>query len=126
MKILKWSYVDRTAEGKPVKILKWWTRTVVFQCKSKSFKKTVEKAVKKGISLAGTDFYIADLSKATLQNGDFFKANFAYADLRGADLRGADLRGAILFNANLKNADLRGANLKNANLAGVSLEDVVI
>ena len=121
MKILKWSYVDRTAEGKPVKILKWWTRTVVFQCKSKSFKKTVEKAVKKGISLAGTDFYIADLSKANLQNGDFFKANFAYADLRGADLRGA-----ILFNANLKNADLRGANLKNANLAGVSLEDVVI
>lgn len=64
--------------------------------------------------LAGTNFYLADLSGACLAG-----ANLTGADLTGADLCAADLRDAILKDANLLAADLDEAILDGANLEGV-------
>ena len=83
-------------------------------CEDNSIKKTVEEAVKRGISLRGANLCDADLRGANL--GD--------ADLCGADLRESDLSVAGLFFANLYNADLCGANLSGANLYNAELSDV--
>jgi hypothetical protein len=64
--------------------------------------------------LAGTNFYMANLSGACLAG-----ANLTEADLSGANLSGADLRNVTLTNANLLVADLQGAVLTGANLLGV-------
>lgn len=73
-------------------------------CEDNSVKKTVEEAVKRGISLCS--------------------AYLRGADLRGANLHGSDLCEVDLYNANLSGADLRGADLRNADLSGADLSNV--
>lgn len=85
-------------------------------CEDNTVKKTVEEAVKRGISLRDANLYNADLLGANMCS-----ANLSGADLSGADLRESDLSVADLFYANLYNADLCGANLCGSNLSGANL-----
>lgn len=66
-------------------------------CEGNTVKKTVEEAVKRGISLCS-------------------------AYLRGADLRGANLHGSDLCGSNLSDANLRGADLSGADLSNVKAD----
>ena len=68
---------------------------IIFSDNSLTIKETLEKAVKKGVSLEG--------------------ANLENANLEDAKLINANLENANLINANLINANLRDANLINAN-----------
>ncbi len=67
-----------------------------------------------GVQAGGTDFYMADLSGASLAF-----ANLSQSVLYGANLTNAVLTGANLTNANLEGANLCGAKLEAANLSGV-------
>lgn len=99
-----------------------------------TIKKTLEKAVKKGVSLAKANLVDADLKGANLEGAELigahltsanlYKANlknaglvgvsFCFANLEGANFEGAKLHGADFCYANLKNANLKGANLYKA------------
>lgn len=81
-----------------IELKKWMTGQVIFahECENNTIKKTVEEAVKQGVSLA-------------------------WADLVGANLSGAKLSGAKLSGAQLSGANLAGANLSGANLAWADL-----
>ena len=83
-----------------------------------TIRKTVEEAVKKGVSLRETDLRGADLRIVNLRG-----VNLYGADLRGADLRGTDLSGVYLYGADLRGVDLRCANLKGADLSGADLSN---
>ena len=111
-----------------------------------TIKKTLEKAVKKGVSLAKANLVDADLKGANLEGADFNNsylsranlieadlrcANFRYADLSGAYLRGsnlsdANIKSACLVGTNLHNANLKGANLESANLYYANLEGAIL
>ena len=65
-------------------------------------------------TLAGADFYRADLSAASLKGARAGEAVFYQARLRGTVLRDADLRGANFFEADLTGATFRGARLEGA------------
>ncbi len=75
------------------KIYKIFTREILFEDNSLSFKKLVEK----------------------------HKENLNGADLRGADLSDANLNGADLRGADLSDANLNGANLDGAILEGARI-----
>ena len=112
---------------------------------------------------SGDEFVLAalcmsflDLSRAYLDMGDFYGANFdggylesinatytcfaagsfvnatirnsrlGRANLDGANLQGANLEGADLQGANLKAAFLFGANLEKANLPGADLQGAIL
>lgn len=71
-----------------------------------------------GVTLAGADFYRADLSGASLKNtcvveGVFYQARLCHTVFKGADLR----------RANFFQADLTGAQFEGALLAGASFKD---
>ena len=72
------------------KIYKIFTREILFEDNSLSFKKLVEKHKRK---LKG-----ADLSDANLDDADLRGANLWGANLRGAGLSGANLEGAKILN----------------------------
>ena len=102
---------------------------ILFSAETKSFKLTVEIAVKNradlsGADLSGADLYGANLSGANLSRADLYGANLYGADLSGANLYGANLSGANLSGANLYGANLSGANLYGANLYGADLSGV--
>ena len=104
-----------------------------YECKNNTTKKTVEKAVREGISLAYAKLSYCDLSNINLSSVNLEHADLTFANLSGTDLRNANLSNAILFYANLMIADLShavlsGANcystlLTNANLSGVDLRN---
>ena len=92
-------------------------------CEDNTVKKTVEEAVKRGISLCCADLRDADLSCANLRDANLYNAYLRDADLRCADLHGADLFCADLSDAYLRCAYLRDADLRCANLRGANLRD---
>ena len=121
-----------------IQIKNRYTEEVIFEHEEEenTIKKTVEKAVRDGVSLAYADLSYADLANASLANAslayadlanadlanaDLAYANLAYADLANASLAYADLDYADLAYANLANADLSYADLANASLANASL-----
>lgn len=99
-----------------------------------TIKKTLEKAVKKGVRLAKANLIDADLKGANLEGAELigahltsanlYKANlknaglvgvsFCLVNLEGANFEGANLHGADFCYANLKNANFKSANLYNA------------
>ena len=88
-----------------------YTKTVMFSSPARTFKETMDEAVKSSADLQGSDLRGADLQGATLRG----------ADLQGADLQGATLRGADLWGAYLEGATLQGADLQEATLEGADL-----
>lgn len=124
-----------------IDIKRWDNNKVIFSyaCENNTIGKTIEKAVKRGVSLAYANLYQADLSNTNLFRTNLFcvnldganlscvvlrQANLIGANLIGADLSGADLSGADLVYSNLTNADLSGANLKGAELEYTNLTNV--
>ena len=104
-----------------IEIENWRTKAVIFsyECEKNTYKKTVEAAVKQGVSLEyanliSVNLRYADLRNADLRNAMLSNAFLFKAKLNDADLRNAILVGANLTKANLENADLRWANLDNA------------
>ena len=102
-----------------IKIKNWKTRKIIFsyECENNTYRKTVEAAVRKNISLAYADLSCADLSNSKLLSF----VNLSYADLTNANLSGADLYHADLCNANLYHANLSHADLRCASLYRASL-----
>ena len=82
--------------------------------KNNTFKKTVEAAVKIGVSLAYANLGDIDLRGADLSGADLRKANFTNSYLKAVKFIGADLRGSDFSWSDLTNVDFTGANLKNA------------
>ncbi len=78
----------------------------------------------RGLNLAETDLFKAnlyrtDLRDATLSGANLVRANLTEVNLRGADLRMADLSDARIFEANLREAWASGAHLNRADLRRV-------
>lgn len=90
-------------------------------CKDNTVKKTVEEAVKNGISLKNAILINSDLRGSYLHYADLSGACLSGADLRNSYLRHANLYDAKLTEANLYNADLCYTNLCNANISGANL-----
>ncbi|QJE72006.1 pentapeptide repeat-containing protein [Aerophototrophica crusticola] len=73
-------------------------------------------------------FFSAKLLGTVLDESRLIEADFTRADLSGAKLRGADLRNAKMVDTILKQADLTGArldgtDLRNADLSGATWTD---
>lgn len=73
---------------------------------------------RKGLSLIKTDFFGADLSRASLKNVNAEGAIFYEARLENTVFVGTNLKKANFSNANLLNANFGGANLEGANFFG--------
>lgn len=91
---------------KKIDVKNWARGKVIFsyKCEDNTFKKTVEEAVRRGVSLASVDLSGTDLSNA--------------------DLRGADLKNTALSKVNLSNANLFRANLNYTDLSYAILDNV--
>ena len=87
---------------------------VVFshECEDNTIKKTVEEAIKQGVSLKGIFLCGADL-----EDTDFSGVDLSYVKFDGANLRNTNFSGANLCSANLSRVDLFNANMENANLS---------
>lgn len=72
-------------------------------------------------NLHGATLRETNLHRAELSNVDFGEANLREADLRQTTLKHADFTGATLRNAQLREANLRYALLRDANLRGADL-----
>lgn len=94
-----------------------------YECEDNTIRKTLERAVSKGVNLGGADLRDANLRGAKLRGANLGGANLGGADLRGAYLGDANLRGANLRVANLRVTDLRDAGLGGADLGGADLRD---
>ena len=92
------------------------TKEVIYEDDSPRMGKTVQNAIKKGITLN-----FADLNKVDLPHANLSNANLRYTDLREANLYGANLDRADLTEANLNGAYLRNAKLYFATLLGADL-----
>lgn len=98
-----------------------------YECENNTFRKTVEEAVRRKISLA-----FADLSGTNLSGIDLRNANLSCAKLRhtilcntnlsGADLEFTDLRYSILSDANLLGAKLWCAELDETDLTDAKID----
>ena len=106
-----------------IEIKNWQTKDVIFSydCEDNTIKKTVEKAVQRGVNLSNADLRLADLSGADLRKANLSFAELRLADLSGADLREANLSFADIYHANLSHADISYANLYFAILNGADL-----
>ena len=116
-----------------IKIRNWETGEVIFsyECEDNNYKKTVEEAVRQGISLAYASLYRTNLigvnlSGANLIHANLRDANLMTANLYHANLLGANLSGVNLIHANLTGADLSNANLYHANLFGAILTHAIL
>ena len=109
-------------------ILNHKTYEVIFELNKEdnTMKKTVEAAVRKGISLREADLRCADLHGADLRNADLRYAILTHANLSGANLRGADLSYSSIDWSNLNNADLTGANIKNCFIYRTHLDNTIM
>ena len=96
-----------------IQIRNWSTGKVIFELdkEDNTIKKTVEAAVRKGISLREADLRCADLHGA---------------DLRGADLSYANLDDANLEDSYLSGADLTGANIEYCSFDGACLDNTIM
>ena len=104
-----------------IEITNWKTDEVIFSyaCENNTITKTLEEAVKQGVSLA-----YADLRGANLAGANLSYANLNNANLFGADLSFTNLSDTNLSYSNLKRTELFGTNLSYANLSNVQLSYV--
>ena len=109
-----------------INIKRWDNENVIFSysCKNNTIGKTVEKAIKHGISLAYADLCGVNLSALNLLNANLSYANLNDCNLSYSYLNNANLTGIGLFNANLYSASLYNANLANADLSNANLYSV--
>lgn len=114
-----------------IQITNRFSNAVIFQSESEnnSVKKTVELAIREGVSLSNADLEGADLSDANLSEADLSCAiltntNLTCANLSKAVLRRARLRCANLTGANLHGATLAGADMPGSKLTGATLRHV--
>ena len=101
---------------------------VIFEytCENNTIKKTVEEAVKQGVSLACADLHNADLSGANLAGVNLETANLQGTDLSGANLKSANLQGTDLSGANLQGTDLNGADLAYTHIQYTKFENTIL
>ena len=114
-----------------IEIRRWDSNDVIFSytCEDNTIGKTVEEAVKQGVSLASAYLEYTDLSNLNLSNANLsysrlFKSNLSNSNLYNADLCACDLSEANLFNTNLSNANLHYTNLDFSNLSNAILDNV--
>jgi len=105
-----------------MEILHKITDECIFKSRHKTLLRTVETAVKQGISLMranlrGTYLRGCDLREADLKGCDLRDSDLRGCDLRGCDLKGSDLRGCDLRDSDLSRSDLRGCDLREADLS---------
>ena len=84
-----------------------------YACEDNTFAKTVEEAVKRGVSLAYVDFSSKDLSNINLDGKDLSHADFRHCNLINANLRNTNLQFSAFNCAIIRNTNFTGANLKN-------------
>ena len=108
-----------------IDIKNWETGEVIFSyaCENNTITKTLEEAVKQGVSLAyadlmGVSLIGANLSYANLNNANLFGADLSFTNLSGVNLSYSILKRTELFGTNLSYA-----NLSNAQLSCVNLDD---
>ena len=99
--------------NRKIDITNWKTDEVIFSytCENNTVKKTVEEAIKQGISLAYANLIGADLAVLNLSYANLNNANLLYANLRNTDLSYVNLQKSHLSYCNLSNANLLGADL---------------
>lgn len=98
-------------------------------CVKNTMRKTLRKALSKGVSLRSSDLSNTDLRKIILWDGN---SDFSDSDLRGCnmsendlsginlsglDLSGCNFTGAYLANCTMNGTDLSGANLSNSDMS---------
>ena len=108
---------------KTIEIRNWKTGDVIFSytCENNTVKKTVEEAVKQGVSLAYANLTYCNLSEANLSFAGLSHANLKDTNLANTNLSYADLSHAILTYTDLSDTDLREANLNYACLGCANL-----
>jgi len=106
-----------------MEILHKITDECIFKSRHKTLLRTVETAVKQGISLMRADLRGADLRRCDLRDSDLRDSDLREADLRGCDLRGCDLRRCDLRDSDLRDSDLRGCDLRRCDLRDSDLRD---
>lgn len=116
---------------KTIKIHRWDNGNVIFlyTCENNTIRKTVEEAIKRGISLSYANLQYADLtclnlSKTNLSYTNLFYANLACTVLSDVNLSNANLRCASFVCSHLNKVNFNGANLKTANFTYSVLTDV--
>ena len=114
-----------------IDIKRWDNNDVIFsyKCEDNTIGKTVEEAVKQGVSLAYANLEYTDLSNLNLSNANLsysrlVKSNLSNSNLYNADLCASDLSEANLFNTNLSNANLHYTYLDFSNLSNAILDNV--
>ena len=98
-----------------------WARGKVifsYKCEDNTFKKTVEEAVKQGVSLSyadlrGEEIIFANLNGVNLSNANLQKSCLSHCDLSNTNLSNANLYSAYLDHSDLSNAILD--NVKGLN-----------
>lgn len=97
-------------------IFNWKTGNVIFsyECEDNTYKKTVEEAVKQGVSLAYGGLSFLNLNGINLAYVCLENAKLNYTYLKDADLSYSSLKGAYLCDADLSRSNLSYADLSNA------------
>ena len=114
-----------------IDIRRWDSKGIIFSytCEDNTIGKTVEEAVKQGVSLACANLEYSDLSNLNLSNANLsysrlVKSNLSNSNLYNADLCASDLSEANLFNTNLSNANLHYTYLDFSDLSNAILDNV--
>ena len=114
-----------------IEIRRWDNRCIIFSytCEDNTIGKTVEEAVKQGVSLALANLEYSDLSNLNLSNANLsysrlVKSNLSNSNLYNADLCASDLSEVNLFNTNLSNANLHYTYLDFSDLSNAILDNV--
>lgn len=97
-------------------IFNWKTGEIIFShtCEDNTYKKTVEEAVKQGVSLAYASLSFLNLKGINLAYMCLENAKLNYTSLKDADLSYSSLKGAYLCDADLSYSNLSYADLSNA------------
>ena len=116
---------------KTIKIHRWDNGNVIFlyTCENNTIRKTVEEAIKRGISLSYANLQYADLtclnlSKTNLSYTNLSFANLSYRVLSGVNLSNANLIYALFIGSKLNKVNFNGANLRGTIFGYSELTDV--
>ena len=114
-----------------IEIRRWDSKGIIFSytCEDNTIGKTVEEAVKQGVSLASANLENSDLSNLNLSNANLsysrlVKSNLSNSNLDNADLCASDLFKANLYNTNLSNTNLYYTCLDHSDLSTANLANV--